>query len=827
MIKFKNFIRIIFLIKIISYPVLGQEASNASVSGKVVDYYSGEPLGFTTVVIYDSEAEDSSKVADAWNKGVFSDSLGTFQIKGIPIGEYFVQISFMGFETKRTKKFSIENKDEQIDLKVINLEESVEFLSGVEVTGEKSTYNLNIDRKIYNVEKDIMSETGSVTEILNNIPSVSIDYNGRVSLRGTSNINFFINGRPSALMRANPTAYLQSIPANSIEYIEVITNPSARYRPDGAGGIINIVLKGAADGWEGSVQGNVGNLSRYTGNVDLSYSKNDISVFGNYGFRHTTTPQDITDIRTEKDGNGNVLNDFNRKTEENYKEFSNILNGGVIFPMGEGSSLEISGEYFHLGADNNSTGNTVTSDKESDEDSEFTTDRIFKGFEEEWQMAAAFEHEFEEEDHTLAIEAAFGRYDEEEDNYFDEKFTLPEARQDITHYLIKKGGPITELAVEYANPIGGDREIELGYFGEFLSDYISNISEFKDSNGRWITDFNRTNFFDFRQNINAVWTLFSQEIDAFSFSAGLRAEQVNITSKLIQEPTDSIIPNDYFKFYPSLHLTYELGDNEQIQLNYSKRVNRADSDEHNPFPEYDDPRTREVGNPHIKPEIIHSLELGYSIEKENFSFIPALYYRHKLGAFTEIREIVEDSVLQTSFSNLDVEKAGGLEFVVTSNMLDWVGLNFSANFFYSKLDASSLGYSSDLSQFNWDAKLAANFTITKTTYAQLNAYYRSSRLTPQGRFEPVPLFNLGFRQDIFRKRASLSLTISDVFSSVEWESISDTPDLYQKTIYGRNSQIIYLGFTYRFGETIQRKKPADLQFEDEIEAGKPPPEEEE
>ena len=832
MINIKNVFLTLFLIGIVAYPVLGQgnassTSSNSTVSGKVVDYFSGEPLGYATVVIYNSVAQDSSKMADAWITGVNSDNEGMFLMKGIPAGEYFVQVSFMGFKTKRTRIFSIEGNNEHIDLKEISIEESIEFLSGVEISAEKLIYNLAIDRKIYNVEEDILSETGSATEILNNIPSVSVDYDGKVSLRGTTNITYFINGKPSALMRTNPTAYLQSIPANSIQHIEVITNPSAKYRPDGAGGIINIVLKGAADGWEGSIQGNVGNLDRYTGNVALNFSKGDANIFGTYGFRNASTPQDITDIRIEKDGEGNVLSDFRRETKENYSELSHIANGGLKFPVAEKSNIEISVEYFHMDGDNNSSAKAITEDKETGEISAYTTDRIFKGFEQEYQVDVAFEHEFLKEEHTLDLEAAYGRYSEEEDNLFDENFSLPEPARSITHNLIAKGGPIVELLAEYANPIIGDKEVELGYFGEFLTDNIKNLSENLNVEGNWIVDPNRTNDFEFTQNINAVFAIFSQEIDAFSYSAGLRAEQVNITSRLLYDETDSIIPNDYFKFYPSLHLTYELADNEELQLNYSKRVNRADSDEHNPFPEYDDPRTREVGNPFLKPEVIHSFELGYLRQKDDFSLIPTLYYRHKLDAFTEIREIVEDTVLQTRFTNLDTERTAGLEFVFTKNYKDWINLNVSANLFYSSLDASSLGFSSDNSQFNWDFKLAANFTITKTTSAQLNAYYRSARQTPQGHFEGVPLLNLGFRQDLFKKQASLSLTISDVFSSVEWESITDTPDLYQKTTYGRNTQIIYLGFTYRFGKRFQKRKSEDMKFEDEIEAGKPPPEDEE
>ena len=175
---------------------------------------------------------------------------------------------------------------------------------------------------------------------------------------------------------------------------------------------------------------------------------------------------------------------------------------------------------------------------------------------------------------------------------------------------------------------------------------------------------------------------------------------------------------------------------------------------------------------------------------------------------------------------MQIPKApGGLEFIVTGNIKDRIGLNFSANLFWSEIDATNLGYTAK-SQFNWDAKLAANFSITKSTFFQLNAYYRSSRLTPQGMFEPVPLLNLGLRQDLWKKRASLTLTMSDVFSSVEWESTADTPILYQKTTYGRNQTIIYLGFTYRFGKRFQKKKAEEIQFEDEIEAGKKPVEEE-
>lgn len=782
-----------------------QGGSGTLVSGQVEEAATSEPLAFVNVILF--------RLADTLQvQGTLTDQEGRFAFSGIAPGKYFAQLSFLGFETKKTTSFSIHQETVQHDLGKIGIQVSAHLLEQVEVVAEKSTYSFSLDRKVYNVEKDILAQTGSATEILQNLPAVTVDADGQVSLRGTSNITFFINGKPSALMRANPTAALEQIPANTIERIEVITNPSARYRPDGIGGIINIVLKEKkGQGWNAVFLANLGNLQRYNANLNLNYGKSGLNAFLNYGIRHASTPRSLLDQRINKNEMGDILSNTNYSSFTQKESFSHLLSGGMAIELGEQSQLELSGEYQHGIDDIRSLSDWMVREEVL---SAFAIDRTLDEREGEYELAATFEHEFQQEDHTLAIEFTYSNYDESEDNYYDESHTSPSVFRSLSRNLIEKGGPLADLSLDYALPIGEETELEAGYEAQFLKDNIHFLGEdFLDQDGSWSVDLDKTNYFIFRQDIHAIYSTLGHSFGDFSFLAGLRAEQALINSHLTT--TGEKIPNDYFNIFPSLHLSYELGDDQELQLSYSRRINRPDSDEHNPFAEYEDPRNREAGNPRLKPENIHSLELGYQWQSGPLSIVPTLYYRYKYDAFTEFEEIVQDSVLQRTYVNLSSEQSSGMELILSSRLKEAVTLNFSANAFYNELDASSLGNTNNRSIFAWDAKVAVHANVTGSTLAQVNASYRSSRLSAQGRFRPLFLLNLGLRQDILRKSGSLILTVSDVFNSLKFKSLIDTPLLYRSTNYKRNSQIIYVGFVYRFGQILS-KKQQKLDFEDNI-----------
>ncbi len=783
-------------------------SSYGSIKGLVLDKSTRLPLAGANIGIF----KITEKTA---LNGTSADEEGLFEFNNTLPGKYYIRIDFIGFEQLKSRPFTIVREQKELDLGVFELKISPILSESIDVSAEKTTMVNSIDRKIYNVQKDIASQSGSAEDILQNIPSVSADVNGAITLRGAANVSVFINGRPSLLMRRNSAAALQQMPAAGIERIEVITNPSAKYKPDGVGGIINIVLKKETRrGLNGNVIANAGNLGRYNANAALNYHPGKLNLFGSVGLRRTNNPRISSDSRIQKDSLGQVSGYYNANSSSAVKPLAQLASLGLDYAFDDHNQFNISGDYFYQDSYHTQNGHTLFRDSSRQATTDFTSDRTNDEYENEWEVSSGYEHQFEQEDHTLQLELNYSGYDEKEDNHYNEIYTIPGISNALRHNLIRKGGSLVEFYTEYVLPLGEDSQLEAGYAGEFLRDDIRYLGQ--DYNGlqsRWITDYNKTNRFLFTQNIHALYATYEQSIEDFSFLAGLRAEQALITSNLVS--ADTTIPNHYFKFYPTLHLAYDLSEGQQLQLNYSHRVRRADSDEHNPFAEYTDPRNMEAGNPKIKPEQIHSVEFGWHFQNEKFSILPSIYYRYKYDAFTEIRSVVNDSVLLRYSTNLANDQSAGMELIVSADVKKMISLNFSANAFYYVIDASNLGYSSKKSTLSWNAKLAANFHLWEANLVQLNAYYRSARLTPQGETRPLILFNLGVRQRLFHNKAALTLTVSDVFNSLKWTRTIDTPVLYEKAVSKRNSQIIYLGFSYRFGTNGEHEKEK-LEFDDKI-----------
>lgn len=784
---------------------LSQNGSS-SLHGQIIAKSSKAALQYANILLL--RADDSTQV-----NGTVTDETGHFKIYSLPRGEYFLQVNYMGFKSLKSEPFFA--TDSPVDLGVLIMDDHLIALDQVTVSASKSTFNNTIDKKVYNVGQDISGETGSVSELLQNIPSITVDINGTINLRGSSNVTIFINGKPSLLMRRNSAVALQQIPSNTIEQIEVITNPSAKYTPEGVGGIINIVLKKESRaGTNGSFLVSVGNQDRYNSNLMLNYNFSKLVLYGSYGLRHTNSPYSYTDSRIMRDSSGQISNLYDNWGNARVEPLTHIVNGGLGYSLSESDQLELSVAYFSRDSYHTQTSQTRFRDSLQLITTDFKTDRINDELEQEWELTSNYEHNFVKEDHTLQVEYTFSGYDETEDNHYNEVYSVPHSSLALNHNLIRKGGHQVELVTEYVYPFSDESEFQAGYAGEYMLDDIRYLGEdFRSDTQTWIIDDNKTNRFLFHRDIHAFYTTFGHTMEDISFLAGLRAEQTITNSDLVS--SDTTIPNNYFGLFPTLHLAYDLGENQELQLNYSRRINRADSDEHNPFAEYTDPRNMEAGNPRIKPEQIHSLEFGYQLQESHFSILPSIYYRYKYDAFTELHQFVNDSTLLRYYANLDNDQSAGLELIVTGKIRDWMTLNFSSNMFYYQINASNLGYSEKKSTVSWDSKFAATCHLPVGSILQANAYYRSSRLSPQGKTLPRFLVNLGLRQNIFQQRASLSLTVSDVFNSLKWTSRIDTPILYQEQTSKRNSQIIYLGFTWHFGNAAEQESEK-FNFEDTI-----------
>jgi len=380
--------------------------------------------------------------------------------------------------------------------------------------------------------------------------------------------------------------------------------------------------------------------------------------------------------------------------------------------------------------------------------------------------------------------------------------------------VIREGDDQQQLTIDYSNPLSETSKLEAGYTGSFNQQNLDFFVEYFDTaQAIFVKDITKSNQFLYRESIHAFYGLYQHSYGQFSYSAGLRAEQAFVDGNLVTK--DSTITNNYFKLYPTLHLAYKTSNGE-FQLNYSKRVNRPDADELNPFPEYQDPRNLRAGNPNLRPEMIHSVEFGYKWQAENFSFIPSIYYRYKLDGFTNVLIPIDDSTLLSTMANLSNDQSAGLELIFSAKAGSLLTANLSSNVFYNQIDASELGFGEKKSIVSMSANLNTNFSFTKSTLAQLSCNFRSARLTPQGKVYPTFVMNLGLRQELFKKKLSVILTASDLFNTLRQKTVLNTGFLNQTSINRRDGLAVYLGVSYRFGKTLKKSNEENLQFDNNL-----------
>ncbi len=776
--------------------------------GTVVDKASQQPVEFVTVILLNKK--DSATI-----KTTITDKKGKFSIEEIIPGDYLIRYSFIGYDDFIAPELRITAAQKNINLGIVELSHDAKKLNEVTVSSTQTTFNTSINRKVYNVDQDIMSKSGAASDILKNIPSVEVDIDGQVSLRGSANVMILINGKVSPLMGKSSAEVLQSLPANSIERIEVITNPSARFRPNGTSGIINIVLKKNIKlGWNGTLTVNAGNKDRYNGNIYLSYNSGKINLFASYGLRQDSRKRTNKIDRIYFDSVGKINSYYNEYNISRLRPLTHVVNFGADYNFNERNSFGINGSYYCRKLTKHDVINKFTYDDKNILIDNYDRFRYDPEFEKQTGIAAFFEHKFKKADHELRIEFNNSISNEVENNRYWNMYYLPQRPTELDNTLIKQKDNENQLTIDYTLPINKSSSMELGYDGSINKKDLDFYGEYYDTAlQKFIKDVIKTNLFLYKESIQAIYVTYQKSFEAFGFEAGVRAEQVNLKGNLVT--IDSLIQNNYFKLYPTLHLSYEIDDDNELQLNYSRRINRPDPDELNPFPEYRDPRNLYAGNPKLLPEIINSVEFGYKWKNKNYSFVPSVYYRYRTNGFTEVIKPINDSTLLTTSENLANDNAAGLELIFSSKAGKFFSGNLSGNIFYNQIDASNLGYAQNKSIVSFSANMNTTFTVTKTSMIQLSANYRSARLTPQGKSYPRFVANIGLRQDMLKKKMALTLTASDIFATARDKRDFNTIYLNQSSTGKRDVQIFYIGASYRFGKTKKEPKEQKLQFDAE------------
>jgi len=668
-------------------------------------------------------------------------------------------------------------------------------LDEVVVQGRRSTYTLHIDKRIFNMGTDLASTSGSVSDLMRNIPSVQVDVEGNVSLRGSENVTILIDGKPSTLMNARTRAdALRQIPASEIERIEVITNPSAQYKPDGVSGIINIVRKKQRTaGLNGSLSANVGTRERRNATASLNYNVGRVNLFASYGIRRDFYEIRNTDDRIRREGATQYTSQL---TTGQANPLSHIVRAGVDWNITPNDRLQVNGGFNRRHFIRHD--NIYSTDKDANQDITYQGVRYRYDNEnvKQWETGTSYTHTFGK-GHKLTADYSYSSLEGLEDNQY-ETYSTDGTTKDNTQIWQAYYQHLFRLA--YHRSWNESLKLNVGYELDALQTdlnfHVQNLEE-----DVFVPDPNRTSDFTNLDSKQSLYATLEYAQDKWDILLGIRPEMMRIKSQLFT--LDSVINNRYFTVYPTLHTSYAIDGRNELQLNYSFRVNRPEADELNPFPEYQNPLTLKAGNPYLKPERIHSIEMGYQWQNGITTVLTTLYYRYTTNKQTLISRYLNNNVMLLTTQNMDNASSAGAEVIVNSKIGKWADINLNGNLFYDQIDATRLGYDRRKDAVAWSAALNANIIPFKNALLQINSRYRSPELMPQGKREGMFSTDIGAKYEIPSLNLSFMATLSDVFNTFKKTYTIDTPQLLQRRELRSNTRVFYIGVTWNF-RTIKR-----------------------
>ncbi|MDO8539388.1 MAG: TonB-dependent receptor [Opitutaceae bacterium] len=778
------------------------------VTGTVIEHGSRREVPFAAITL---QQPDGTMVQQT-----ITDAHGRFRLENVPAGDYAVLSRIVGGDAVATRRFSAVAGQGTIELGVFELTDPAVQMGKVEVKAGASPFLNRIDRKVYLVGSDIQGVTGSASDLLQNVPSVQVDLDGRVSLRGSENVLILIDGRTSVLMGKSRAEVLQQLPADSIERIEVITNPSAKFKPDGTAGIINLALKRKrAAGFSGTANVAMGDQRRYQAGISANYGRGKTVLFGSYSVRQDDRERWGTDVRTSFAPDADRTTRVEKSSHEESRPFSHTVRAGAEYSPTASDKLGTSVNYHRRTLTRHALDSSVTRVAPGGPTVDYDRVRTTPEVERATEVMGTWRHKFPGDDHELSVElkASFDR--ELEDNHFADIYRSPARSPSFERITLRPREDENELTVEYTRALDEQSKLEAGYVrtaNELDSDFHAETAD--GGSTLWITDVARSNRFGAEQTIDAFYATYGRTFGKLGVLAGVRPEWASVTSRLVN--TGATIPNRYARVYPSLHLAYQFTDRHEAQLNYSHRVNRPDPDELNPFPEYTDPLNLHAGNPRLLPEDIHSLEAGYGYRHDETGFTSTIYHRYRYHGFASITRDLGGGVLLTTQENLARSEATGLELTANAALGGHATFNFSSNTFFNTIDASNLGYRTRKSDVSTTAKLAVTVQLPRRTTVQFNANYTSSRLTAQGSRRPSWFANSGVRHEFGVKKTAVVLTVSDMFDSLRERTVIRMPLLQQQTERRRRGRIVYLGIRYHFGQPPKKMKEDPMQFDNAL-----------
>jgi len=778
-------IYITLLLTTLTYCQQKNETKNGySITGNVFNEETKAPIEYSNIVLLNYS--DNKLVT-----GTITNKDGGFILKGIKPGKYNLNVQYVGYTTKKIKNILLSTSRTNLDLGKIYLKPSAINMKNVVVEGKRSPISYDLDKKVIDVSQMATAMSGTAADVLQNVPSVSVDINGNVSLRGSTNFQVLINGHPSVMDAQDA---LQQIPASSIKTIELITNPSAKYDASGTAGIINIVLKKNTNmGLSGLVDIMGGLRNKYGGNVIFQYKTPFINYNLGLDFNHRSFPG----TRTENkqfiiSGNTSYLNSNGDMT---WGRTVSGIKGGLDFNLSGNDILSIGGRYGVRSFLRNSTLNYDQWYSNLPNNFYYLDNTNHNHSGTFYDFNSNYQHKFGDDGNQLTANLSFRHRNNNEASASYSTITTGQINGTKTTEL----GPGSELRgnLDYVLPINKNEKFSAGteYFSRIRQD-INKLYFFDSTSNTYIyqlpfshtNDFNRTRF--------AAYSIFSNKWDSLGVQLGARTEYTYQLVKLAENGQQFSLSR--WDFFPSIHASYNFAGGTQIMAGYSRRIERPDGGDLEPFYTWFDATDVRIGNPNLQPEFIDSYDIGYQTFFGKISFSNDFYYRFTHNKMEDINSVYAENVTLHSSANVGTDYSLGAEISVLFNPVKIWQFNLMGDVYDYKIQGNLFNQSFANESFDWNIKLSNDFTITPSTELQLNTRYHSPSVTAQGKWKGYFITDLAVKQNLMSKDLSLILQVRDLLHTGGWEFYSQGTDFYNYTHFVRESPQVMLDLKYNF-----------------------------
>lgn len=810
---------VLFLVAV--FAVMAMEA--AVVKGKIVDA-GGSALDFVNVVL-------TSKSDKASVYGAISDEHGQFVVESVPAGEYELEITFVGYQTIK-RDVTVKSLNEQVALGKLVLREDAKMLGEVEVVGQASQMRFDIDKKVFNVDQNLAASGASASEMLQNIPSVDVDNEGNISLRNSSSVEVWINGKPSGLTEENRAQILEQMPAGSIEAVEVITNPSAKFNPEGTAGIINLVLKkDRKAGYYGSVSAggmyNIGSPApgAHVG-VNFNYNSSLVDFYVNLGGRYMSHESDnVTDrysferlaldsYEDVREQWGDTLSHLNTLSASRRSFLGLFGRMGADFHISKKSTIGIS-LMGHGGTNNSANENTYTRvDWDMMDTTMYLRSNKQGGMRPSYSASLDYAYEIDAKGSEVRTSIEYSGHQRSGDYVYVQE-ALRGYSPEYTQIQRQNGNnQSVRYKLDYTQKIGQTQKVEAGLYGSWQQRLSPSRAWNMEGEDSLLIQFND---FDYEEWIAAMYATYGAKFGPFSMSLGLRGEYTNTyvrTRDVEEESAWSSTRRGYFEVYPTAFLSYAFPNNHELQANYTRRINRPRGRQINSFRDMSDSTNISFGNPLLDPEISSAVELNYLKTWDNHAISAGLYYRFSDNAIERVRYL-DDNVMYSTFENVSRRQSAGLEVVAKNKVTKWLNLTTTVNCYYAAMDSvfydTNLDGALDLlypfqQSFSWNARLMANFLIPMGWSAQLTGMYRSADVVAQGKMNSQYVVDLGVRKSFLDRKLNLAISVRDLLNSRRWASTTWGDNFWQYSSHEPRGTMFSVTLTYNFGNMRAKKQ---------------------